>query len=49
MCLMAISNDFFEIDLPNPELSVVVVEALTDFLATNSGACEALLVSGTSA
>lgn len=43
MCLIAISNDFFEIVLPNPELSLVVVEALTGFLETPSGACGTLL------
>lgn len=49
MCLIAISKDFFEIVLPNPELSGAVVEALTDLLATTSGACDTFLGSGTSA
>jgi hypothetical protein len=48
MCLIAISKDSFEIVLPNPELSGAVVEALTDLLATTSGACDTLLGSGTS-
>lgn len=38
MCLIAISKEFFEMVLPNPELSVDVVEAITDFRATASGA-----------
>jgi hypothetical protein len=43
MCLIAISKDFFEIVLPNPELSGAVVEALTDLLETTSGACDTFL------
>lgn len=43
MCLIAISKDFFEIFLPNPELSVVLLEVLTDLLAATSGACEIFL------
>ena len=42
MCLIAISNDFFEMVLPNPLLSVAVAEALRDLRATASGACGTL-------
>lgn len=40
ICLIAISSDFFEIVLPNPVLSVAVVELFTGFLMANSGRCE---------
>ena len=48
ICLMAISSDFFEIDLPNPLLSAVVVEAFTGLLPLKSEELESLLVSGLS-
>jgi len=41
MCLIAISNDFFEMVLPRPLLSEAVVEDFTDFLATSSEASPA--------
>lgn len=40
ICLIAMSSDFFEIVLPNPVLSVAVVELFTGFLMDNSGRCE---------
>lgn len=49
ICLIAISSDFFEIVLPNPLFSVAVVELFTGFRMVNSGTCEGLRGSGTSA
>lgn len=43
MCLIAISNDFFEMVLPSPLFSEAVVEHLTDLLATTSEASAALV------
>lgn len=45
---MATSRDFFEIDLPNPLLSAVVVEGFTGLLPPKSEELESLLVSGLS-
>lgn len=42
---MAMSSDFFEMVLPNPVLSVAVVEAFTGFRAAESETCEPLRVS----
>lgn len=42
MCLIAISNDFFEIVLPSPLFSEAVVKDLTNFRATTSDASAAL-------
>lgn len=49
ICRIAISRDFFEIFLPNPVLSVAVVdEVFTGFRMPRSGRCWAFLGSGTS-
>lgn len=48
ICLMAMSSDFFEIDLPNPLLSDAVGEAFTGLLPPKSEELESLLVSGPS-
>lgn len=45
ICLMAISSDFFEIDLPNPLLSAVVGEAFTGLLPPKSEELGCFLVS----
>lgn len=42
ICLIAMSSDFFEIFLPNPELSVDVAEGFIGFRIDNSGTCDAL-------
>lgn len=42
MCLIAISNDFFEMVLPSPLFSETIVEDLTDFRETTSEASAAL-------
>ena len=39
MCLITTSRDFFEIVLPNPVLSVAVVEDFTGLRMAMSGTC----------